>query len=60
MSSIQLSPLGNSSALFVTPLVVTPGQDYCQLEPVATPVNAAVLPLLVHIRPLETSLRLGQ
>ena len=59
-SSTLLSPLGNSSALFVTPLVVTPGQDYCLLEPVATPVNAAVLSLLLPIRPLETSWRLVQ
>ena len=54
MSSTLLSSLGDSSVLSVTPPVVTPGQDYCPLEPTATPINAAVLPPLVHISPLET------
>ena len=53
-SSIQLSPLGDSSMLSVTPSVVTPGQDYCPLEPAATPVNAALLSPLVHMSMLET------
>ena len=60
MSSTQLSPLGDSSALSVTPSVVTPGQDYRPLEPAATPVNAALLPPLVHMSLLETYWRLVQ
>ena len=46
--------------LSVTPSVVTPGQDHLQLKPIATPINAALLPPLVQMGPLETYWRLVQ
>ena len=38
----------------LSPPRVTPGQDHCLLKPAITPVNAALLPHIVHITLLET------